>query len=281
MRTFRSALIAAAVLSVTLSTLGGGTFADASESPSGDEIVAKVNARDDGDHVTRKVTMEMIDRRGKTRERETFGYRKYFGEDKKTVIFYLSPSNIKDTGFLTFDYADEATDDDQWLYLPAARRVRRISSADRGDYFLGTDFTYEDIKKESKFSATDYTHTAIGEEEIDGHHCYILEAIPVDEATAKELGYGKVQSWVDSEIWMARKSEFWDIRMNPLKTTRTTDILEIDGIWTATRIEIDNHKTGHKTVFKFDDIDYQSAVDEDVFTERARVRERGGPRSHA
>ena len=246
--------------------------ADASDWPTGDEIVAEVNARDDGEYVTRKLTMEMIDRRGKKRVRETFGYRRYYGEEKRTVIFFLSPSSIKDTGFLTYDYPDADTDDDQWLYLPAARKVRRISSSDRGDYFLGTDLSYEDMKKEGKFSTEDYAHMTIGEEEVDGHRCYIVEGTPVDEATMKELGYGKVQTWIDPEIWMSRKSEFWDVRMNPLKTLRTTDIRQVDGIWTAHRLEVKNHKTGHSTIFTFADVDYTTEVDDDVFTERALVR---------
>ena len=65
-------------------------------------------------------------------------------------------------------------------------------------------------------STVDYSYKVLGEEEVDGHHCFHLEATPVDEKTAKELGYGKVHSWVDSEIWISRKAEFWDIRGNPL-----------------------------------------------------------------
>ena len=122
--------------------------------PSADDIIAQVNARDDGEQVTRTLRMELIDRRGKSRVRETMGYRRYYGEEKRTVIFYQSPTNVKGTGFLTYDYPEADKDDDQWLYLPALRKVRRISAADRGDYFLGTDFTYEDIKKESEHSCS-------------------------------------------------------------------------------------------------------------------------------
>lgn len=240
--------------------------------PSGDEIVANINARDEGEFVTRRLTMQLIDRRGKQRTRDTFGYRRYFGDEKRSIIYYLSPANIKDTGFLTFDYADPAKDDDQWLYLPAARKSRRISSSDRGDSFLGTDLSYEDMKKESKISAEDYTHKTVGEEEFDGHHCYIVESIPVDEKTAKELGYGKVRGWVDSKIWIVRKSEFWDERMNPLKTMHASDIREIDGIWTVHRMEVKNQKTGHTTLFSFMDIDYETQVPDDVFSERALRR---------
>lgn len=256
------------VVAVTASS----SWAELEGAPTGDEIITKLNARDEGEFVTRRLSMRLIDRRGKERERETFGYRRYFGDEKRSVIYYLSPANIKDTGFLTFDYGDPSKDDDQWLYLPATRKSRRISSTDRGDSFLGTDFSYEDMKKETKISMEDYTRETVGEEEIDGHHCYIVESLPVDEKTAKELGYGKVRGWIDSEIWMVRKSEFWDIRMNPLKELHVTDIREIDGILTPYKMEAKNHKTGHTTVFEFSEVDYKAEVPEDVFNETALRR---------
>lgn len=259
-------LLFAFVLAVPVST------AELEDAPSGDEIVTKINARDEGEFVTRRLNMRLIDRRGKERERETFGYRRYFGDEKRSVIYYLSPANIRDTGFLTFDYADPAKDDDQWLYLPATRKSRRISSSDRGDSFLGTDLSYDDMKKESKISEEDYTQETVGEEDVDGHHCFIIESLPIDEKTAKELGYGKVRGWVDSEIWMVRKSEFWDVRMNPLKTMHVSDIRQVDGIWTVHKMEVKNTKSGHTTVFTFADVDYEADVPEDVFSERALRR---------
>ena len=240
--------------------------------PGAEEIVKRINDRDEGMQVTRTLKMELINRKGKKRERVTRGFRKYFGEEKRTVIFYESPKNIKDTAFLTFDYPDSKRDDDQWLYLPALRKVRRISASDRGDYFLGTDFTYEDIKKESKVSIDDYTRKTIGEETIDGHRTYIIESIPVNKKIAKELGYGRVLQWVDAEIWMVRKSEFWDVRGKTLKTIQSKEIRLVQGIWTSHRIEAENHKTKHKTIFIFSDVDYQSEVKDDIFTERALRR---------
>lgn len=259
---------------LTLCALLGSLGATAEEETllNADKIVANVNARDEGERLTRQMTMELIDKRGKSRVRETFGFRKFYGEEKRSVIFFTSPANIKDTGFLTFDYPDVKVDDDQWLYLPAARKVRRISSSDRGDYFLGTDFSYDDMKKESKIETQDFTFKTLGEEVIDGHHCYIIEGIPVDEATAKELGYGKVNSWIDSEIWMVRKGEFWDIRMNPLKVFTITDIRKVDDIWTPHKLTVVNHKTKHQSRFTFSEVDYEAEVDDDVFTKRSLER---------
>ena len=241
----------------------------AADWPTGDEIAQRINSRDEGDAVSRNLTMEMIDRRGKQRIRETRGFRKYYGDEKRSVIFYQQPKNVKDTAFLTYDYPQAAEDDDQWLYLPAMRKVRRISASDRGDYFLGTDFTYEDIKLESKVSIEDYTRNTIGEDKVDGHHCFVVEGVPVDDETAKELGYGRVEQCVDDEIWMVRRSRFWDTRGKLLKTINTKDIRQVQGIWTQHRLEVENHKTGHRTVFTFSEVDYAQGVSDSVFTQNA------------
>lgn len=246
--------------------------AAARELPEGDEIARRVNARDEGVAVARNLTMHMTDRRGKTRTRETRGFRKYYGDERRTVLFYLEPSNIKDTAFLTWDYPDVARDDDQWLYLPAMRKVRRISASDRGDYFLGTDLTYEDIKLETRVGLGDYTRRTVGEGEADGHHCYLLESIPLDGETAEELGYGRVEQCVDSRIWMVRRARFWDVKGNPLKTAYFRDIRRVQGIWTQHRIEVENHKTGHSTRFLFSDVDYRQGVRDGLFTQNALRR---------
>jgi outer membrane lipoprotein-sorting protein len=237
--------------------------------PTGKQIAKNINARNEGISQSRSLRMILTDKRGKERIRETVSYRKYFGDEKRTVIHYLTPRNVKKTAFLTFDYPDIDKDDDQWLYLPAMRKVRRISASDRGDYFLGTDFTYEDIKKESKVTMEDYTRKTLREEEYNGNPVYVIEAIPVNDQVAKELGYGKVIRWVDKNIWMTRKSAFYDTRGKPLKTTLFKDIKQVDEIWTAHRLEVNNHKTGHKTVFIFSDVIYDKEVRDDFFTQRA------------
>ncbi|NOQ88011.1 MAG: outer membrane lipoprotein-sorting protein [Gammaproteobacteria bacterium] len=237
--------------------------------PTGEQVAKNINARNEGISLSRNMQMILTDKRGKQRIRETIAYRKYFGEEKRTVIHYLSPRNVKKTAFLTYDYPDIDKDDDQWLYLPAMRKVRRISASDRGDYFLGTDLTYEDIKKESKVTLEDYTRNTLRKEDLNGHTTYVIEAIPVNDEIAEELGYGKVIQWVDKNIWMTRKSEFYDSRGKLLKTTLFKDIKQVDSIWTSHRLEVNNHKTGHKTIFNFSNIVYDKEVRDDFFTQRA------------
>jgi hypothetical protein len=240
--------------------------------PSGDEIARRINARDDGDQVRRRLVMELVDDGGNVRVRETLSFRKQFGDERRSVLFFESPGNVKDTAFLTYDHPEAGRDDDQWLYLPALRKVRRIAGADRGGWFLGTDMSYEDMKNETRVSIHDYERRTLGRGEVDGRPCWRVEHVPVDEEVARELGYGRVVTCVDPEIWLIRRSEFWDERGRKLKTTRVGDVRRVDGIWTPHRIETENHQSGHRTIFTFHDVDYASPVPDDLFTERALRR---------
>lgn len=240
--------------------------------PDGNAIAQMTDQRDEGEHVVQTLIMELIDKRGKKRERITTAYRRYFGEERRQAIFYRDPSNIKGTAFLVYDYPEKGKDNDQWLYLPALRKTRRISASNRGDYFLGTDMTYEDINLGNKLGVEDYNFVSLKKELVDGFDCYVIEGIPVDAKTAKELGYSKIQAWVDVENSMIRRGEYWDIANNHLKSLKVNDVKQVDGIWTGHTLHITNHKTGHQTYFYFSDVDYKSSVSEEVFTEQALVR---------
>tara|TARA_R110001592_G_scaffold126336_1_gene337467 strand:- start:92409 stop:95597 length:3189 start_codon:yes stop_codon:yes gene_type:complete len=239
---------------------------------SADELVARVNAVNDGEFVTRKLSMQLIDRRSKMRERDTVVYRKYYGQEMRTIVFYLSPANVRNTSFLTWDYPDVDLDDDQWLYLPALRKVRRISSADRGDYFMGTDFTYEDVKLDGKLAKNDYNFEVlqVPADRTDGF--YSLSAVPRDDETARELGYSHITFVIDPSSWLVIQGEFSDIKGNPLKTLNVTEYAQVDNIWSRQRIEVNNHKTGHSTIFTFREIDYQTPVEDALFSKLAMKR---------
>ena len=247
------------------------TKSNAQSLPSGTSIASKTHERNEGVSMSRKITMELKDKRGKLRIRETTSLRKYIGGEKRLAIFYLTPKSVMGTAFLTYDYPDPTVDDDQWLYMPALRKTRRISAANRGDYFLGTDLTYEDIKLETRISLNDYNYKTIGKELVDGNESFVLEATPINEEVAKELGYSKVKLWVDAKIWMLRKADSWDVAGNHLKTTEISDIKKVQGIWTYHQIHIKNHKTSHETNFRISDIDYQTEIDDDTFTKEALV----------
>jgi hypothetical protein len=261
------ALLAAAALA------GAAAGAPAGAPLEGGEIARRINARDEGRQVSRIVRWELVDRAGNRRTRETRVFRKSDAAARRTVLFFLAPENLRDTALLTVDHTERGRDDDQWLYLPAARKVRRISATDRGEAFLGSDLSYEDVKLETRVGLEDYRWTTQpGEEIVDGHACLLLEAVPVDERTARELGYGRVLLRVDPELWIVRRAEYWDPGGRPLKTAALGEIRLVDGIWTVHRVEMTNARTGHRTVLTFHDVDYASPVDDDLFTERALER---------
>jgi hypothetical protein len=247
------------------------TVSNSQSLPTGKSIADKTYARNEGVSMSRTLIMELKDKRGKVRVRETTSLRKYIGDEKRLAIFYITPRSVMGTAFLTYDYPDASIDDDQWLYMPALRKTRRISAANRGDYFLGTDLTYEDIKLETRISRDDYNYRTVSKESIDEHETYVLEGTPKNAKIAKELGYSKVKLWVDAKIWMLRKAESWDVAGNHLKTTLISDIKKVQDIWTYHKIEVKNHKTNHETIFRISDIDYKRVLNDDVFTKETLV----------
>jgi len=158
------------------------------------------------------------------------------------------------------------------LYLPALRKVRRISSSDRGDSFLGTDFSYEDIKLDGKWDVSDYHFALLDDSLLDGKPTYRLSATPRSVAIAKELGYGKTEFWVDKSNWMVLKANFWSVKKGLLKTMTVEGIKQVDGFWTRYGLHVVNHKTGHQTQFTFSDVDYKTPVKDSWFTKRALSR---------
>lgn len=265
------------VLTIAAAFLAAGIFVSpqllaAEELPEGRWVAEQINQVDEGDVRFSKVMMTLTDKHGKARVREAVIYRKYIGEEKRTVLFYLQPRNVKDTAFLTYDYPQADVDDDQWLYLPALRKSRRISASDRGDYFLGTDLSYEDMKKEGKFDLQDYHFQTLGFESVNGHKRLLLESTPRSEAIARELGYGKVQAWIDPDNWIIMKAQYWDTGMNLLKTLELEDVRQVDGIWTRHDLKIQNHKTGHTTQWHLSEVDYSTPIRDSLFNRNSLKR---------
>lgn len=240
--------------------------------PAGEEVARRINARSEGQETSRRLVMELIAKDGFSRTRETRFLRRTEEDVRKLVIFYESPKTLEGTAFLTHDHAEPGRDDDLWLYLPALRKVRRIASSDRGRAFLSTDLSYEDVKLETRVSLADYTYRTLGRETEEGEPRLVLEATPVDEDTAYELGYGRVELRVDPAIWLVRRAEYEDPAGRRLKTAWIRDVRQVDGIWTAHEIEVHDHQSGHRTVFHFEDVAYETGIPESAFTPRGLSR---------
>ena len=126
------------------------------------------------------IKMTLIDEKGKKSEREIAAATKLFdkGKTEKRVFRFLSPSDVKGTGFLVFDY--EAKPDDAWIYMPAIRKSRRIKGSETSKPFMGSEFTFGDL---SPSAVGDYSYTMGKEEPCAGGTCYVIEAKPKGKAT--------------------------------------------------------------------------------------------------
>ncbi len=273
----RSASLLPALLLGT-SLLGFSADGQAQEKMTQDEldanmIMQKVDQVTEGHHLISKIKMTMINKKGDVRNREATSYRKNYGEEKRTFLVFRKPANVDGTSFLTYDYPDAGKDDDQWLYLPSLRKVRRISASDRGDYFLGTDFTYEDIKKSGKLELADFNFKHLGKETltVDGNQieAFKIEAKPKDKELVKVLGFGNSQLWINPNNWVIVKADYQDRKGRELRTYTATNVRQVEGIWTKHTLEVTNHKTGHYSKFEISDIDYHSSVEDNRFNKRA------------
>lgn len=240
------------------------------ESLSGREIAENVANRDDGDNVDRRIQMELIGRNGRTRKREARSLRLRGDDNDKSIIVFTAPSALRGTGFLTHD--KDGNTDLRWLYLPSTGRPKQIPASDRGDYFLGTDFTYEDVANELKFDLLDYRFERTVSQDGDMVNSARVLAIPVNEKVARELGYGRVEALIDTEKWMPLSIDFFDLDGEALKTVTVDAIELIDGIWTPGRLAARRYKDDRQTIFSYSDVSYAERLNSSDFTPQALRR---------
>lgn len=253
------------LLTILFATVSMPVFALDVDSIEARQVAVNLDEREDGDDAIQDLEMILINKRGQKRVRKVINYRKDYGKDDKSVMFFLEPADVKNTGFLSWNYDDESKDDDQWLYLPALKKVRRISSSKKADYFMGTDFTYNDMGDRD---INDYNYKHLEPEVINGIECYHLERLPKDKDVMKETGYGRAEIWIRPDNWVMMKAVFYDTKLKLLKELTTSDIEEIDGIWTTKTWKMDNIQKKHQTIFNFSNIRYNTGLDDDIFSQR-------------
>jgi outer membrane lipoprotein-sorting protein len=228
------------------------------------EVVEAAYNRPTGEDMTADLEMILINRQGDRRVREIKQYGKDFGDIEKTIMFFLTPADVRNTSFMNWSYID-GRDDDQWIYLPALRRVRRISGDSKSDYFMGSDFTYDDLGDRHPH---DDEHSILRMEEIDGVESYVIESIPKE----KDYMYSRTVTWIAKDKWIALKREFYDDRGEYLKTLRVKKYDEIQGYWTVLHSEMENEQRQHRTVMQFKNVEYDTGVSDNMFTERIMTR---------
>lgn len=247
---------------IILASLVVLAFAATARAQTGREIAQKVKDRPDGDTRQSELVMKLINKRGAVRERKLISYSIDVGKgkkDRKSIMFFQYPGDVKGTGFLTWDYDEPDKDDDKWLYLPAMKKTRRISgSSAKQDYFMGSDFTYDDMGSRN---VDEDTHKLLGEEEIDGHKCWKLESTPKDK---REI-YSKKIAFIRQDCLIAVRVEYYDKMENLHRRLELSDIAKVAGFWVAQKLHMTNVQTEHQTILEIKNPKYDLPMEETKF----------------
>jgi hypothetical protein len=222
------------------------------------ELMAKVYDREDGVDRRLEMTMILINKQGRERRRKVTSYSKDYGQDRKSVMIFLEPSDVKGTMFLSWEYEEMGRDDDKWLYLPALRKDRRISGASRKEYFMGTDFTYDDMGRRRP---NEDEQKIIGRETINGRDTVVVECLPIDPAES----YVKRIAYVAPDVLLVVKAEYYD-KDGLLKVYEVKEIGEANGFTHISDSTMTNVVTGHQTRLLVDKMEYDQNVDDSLFT---------------
>ena len=184
----------------------------------------------------------------------------------KSLVIFDRPRDVKGTALLNFTHAKG--NDDQWLYLPALKRVKRISSANKSGPFIGSEFAYEDITSQE---VQKYTYKWLHDEDYEGRKCFVVERYPAYENS----GYTRQVVWVDQKEYRIAKIDYYD-RKNSLLKTQTFNgyRLYLDKYWYADDFFVVNHQTGKSTYLKWKDYKFRVGLEDKDFNKNSLKRVR-------
>jgi outer membrane lipoprotein-sorting protein len=213
------------------------------------------------------LTMTLKNKNGQTSTRDMSNQiLEQSADGDKSLIIFNSPRDVKGTSTLT--YTHKVGSDDQWLYLPSIKRVKRISSDNKSGPFMGSEFAYEDLSSQE---VEKYTYNYLKEEQMEGSAVYVVERNPVDEKS----GYTRQIAWYnESKGYRLEKVEFYDRKNSLLKTlTYSNYELYLDKHWRAGEMHMANHQTNKETTLVFSDYKFQSGLTDNDFSQNSLKRE--------
>ena len=230
-------------------------------------IATEADLRDTGfEDSTADMLMILKNRHGQeSRRKIRFRSLEVKGDGDKSLIIFDSPKDIKGTAFL--NYTHKVNDDDQWLYLPALKRVKRLSSRNKSGSFMGSEFSYEDIASQE---IEHYTYKLLRDEEYEGMDCFVTERYPVD---IKNSGYRRQVAWIDKEEYRTLKIEFYDRKNAHLKTLiMSGHQLYEEKFWRASELHMVNLQTGKSTLLQFSNYKFKVGLSDDDFNKNSLKR---------
>jgi len=208
------------------------------------------------------ISIRLVNKQGMERNRKIFMYvKKNPDGTTSSLIKFIAPQEMVDTGLLSLENKDR--DSDQWLYLPAFKKTKRVAGADKQDSFMGTDFTFEDIQVERP---DNYNYKTIKEENVDGKDCWVIEATPRPQH--KETGYSKRILWLDKKTNFASKIEYYNKKETLEKTQYPSELVNESGRWIANQTKIVSHEKEHKTYLVVEKRLTNTGIPDDIFTIR-------------
>lgn len=255
------------LLAFTLSLFSIQTLALTPEEQ-GLQIAQEVDNRDTG-FGDSKVKLKMIlknrsgDESQRSLELKTLEIK---GDGDKSLTIFDTPRDIKGTAFLSFTHA--LTPDDQWLYLPALKRVKRISSSNKSGAFLGSEYSFEDL---TSFEIARYSYRYLKDEIIDGIDCFVIELKPQYEYS----GYTRLISWIDKTRYIPIKGEFYDRKDALLKTQEFKEYQQyLDKYWRASIQIMTNQQNGKSTQLLWENYEFGVGLTDRYFDKNTLKRSR-------
>ena len=207
-----------------------------------------------------KMTMTLINARGQEKIR-TMNMKVLEGkEEDKSLMEFLTPADVKGTKFLSYEHVNK--DDDQWLYLPALKRVKRIASKNKSGSFMGSEFSYEDL---SAFNVKKYTYSGDATKaKLDAKDVYITTSVPV----SKYSGYTKLVSYIDAKTYLVQKVEYFDRKKKLLKTSYFGEYNKIGSIYRMSKITMKNTQNDKTTILVWSDEKIKNELKDKDFHKR-------------
>lgn len=184
----------------------------------------------------------------------------------KSMSIFDEPADVKGTAMLTYSHGLKP--DDQWLYLPAIKRVKRISSRNKSGPFMGSEFAFEDLGSQE---IEKYTYKFLREEECEQLQCYVIERVPA----YKYSGYTRQTVWLDKQGYRLIKAEYYDRKNELLKTLIPTDYKQyLDHYWRPGKMEMVNHQNGKSTILEWKNYTFKTGLSDNDFKSQTLKRAR-------
>ena len=244
------------------------SLADSSAEETGLAMATEARERQKGfDNFTSNLRMILRNKRGQESERELrLKVIEVEGDGDRTMFIFDRPRDVKGTAFLV--HAHKEGPDDQWLYLPALKRVKRISSSKQSGSFMGSEFSYEDM---GAVEIEKFTHRYLRDEPCGDLECAVLERVPL----SRDSGYSRQLVWLDRDELRTMQIQYFDRRDEHLKTMLVEDYDKyLDRFWRGSTISMTNHLTGKSTMLLWSEFEFGTDMDAGDFTKTALKRAR-------